>query len=281
MKRKQVKTLLRYLILILVGFIMIYPLLFLITGTMKSNQEIFSSFTLIPKDPIDSFGNVLKQAWDTGTQYTMTTYFKNSFYYTILAMLGNIISCVPTAYAISRFEFKGKNVVYALVIVTLIIPASLFTIPLFILWSSIGFTDSYMPLIIPTFAATNSFFIFMLIQFFRTIPRAIDEAAIVDGCNSLQILIKVLVPVLKPSIITIGLLSFVWTMADLQGPLIYVSSASKFPVTLALKLLIDADMVIPYNLVFAMSLLTIIPSIIVFFSAQKYFVDGISTGSVK
>lgn len=281
MNKKKIGTALRYAVLLFVGFILIYPLLFMITGTMKTNQEIFTSFSLLPQDPVDSIGNVFKEAWNTGTQYTMGTYFMNSFFFTFSVMIGTVLSAVPTAYAVSRFNFKGKKLVQMIIIITLIIPASLFTIPLFIFWSNLGFTDSYLPLIIPSFFATNSFFIFMLMQFFRTIPRSLDEAAVVDGCNSFTILTKILVPILKPSIVTILLLTFVWTMADFQGPLIYISSASKFPVTLALKLLIDGDALIPYNIVFAMSLLTILPSIVVFFFAQNAFIDGISAGSVK
>lgn len=281
MKNKKISTILRYVILISVGFMLIYPLLFMVTGTVKSNNEIFTSLSLIPKDPIDNIGQVFKDAWNTGSQYTMTTYFKNSFLFVGACMIGNVVSCVPTAYAVSRFNFKGKRIIFSTIIVTLVVPASLFTIPMFIFWSSLGLTDSYMPLIIPSFFATNSFFIFMLIQFFRTIPKTLDEAAILDGCNSWTTLTKVLIHIIKPSIVTVLLLSFVWGMADFQGPLIYVSSASKFPVTLALKLMIDANVKIQYNQIFAMSLISLLPSIIVFFSAQKYFVEGLSAGSIK
>lgn len=281
MKKKKFSIFLRYLVLVVVGFMLIYPLLFMITGTVKSNNEIFSSLSLMPKDPIDNIGQVFKDAWNTGSQYTMATYFKNSFVFVGACMIGNVLSCVPTAYAVSRFEFKGKKFVFSTIIATLVVPASLFTIPMFIFWSSLGLTDSYIPLIVPSFFATSSFFVFMLIQFFRTIPKTLDEAAILDGCNSFMTLTKVLVHIIKPSIVTVLLLSFVWGMADFQGPLIYVSSASKFPVTLALKLMIDANIKIQYNQIFAMSIISLIPSLVVFFSAQKYFVEGLSSGSIK
>lgn len=281
MKNKKISIIFRYLILIVVGFMLLYPLLFMVTGTVKSNNEIFSSLSLLPKDPIGNVGEVFKQAWNTGSQYTMATYFKNSFIFVGFCMIGNVLSCVPTAYAVSRFKFKGQNIIFSIIIVTLVVPASLFTIPMFIFWSGLGLTDSYIPLIVPSFFATNSFFIFMMIQFFRTIPKTLDEAAILDGCNSWATLTKVLIHIIKPAIITVLLLSFVWGMADFQGPLIYISSASKFPVTLALKLLIDANIEIQYNQVFAMSLISLLPSVIVFFSAQKYFVEGLSAGSVK
>ncbi|MFV0255386.1 MAG: carbohydrate ABC transporter permease [Erysipelotrichaceae bacterium] len=279
--KKKISKFLRYGILVTVGILLIYPLLFMITGTVKSNQEIFTSLSLWPQDPTTNFFDVLKEAWDTGSQYTMTTYFKNSFIMVGGQIIGTVISSVPTAYAIARFDFKGKKLVFSLVIATLIIPISLFTIPLFILWSNLGFTDSFVPLIVPSFFATNSFLIFMLIQFFRTIPKTLDEAAILDGCNSFTTLTKVLVPIIKPTVVTMILLTFVWGMADFQGPLIYISTASKFPVTLALKLIIDADSSVQYNLVFAMSLISLLPSIIVFFMAQKYFVEGIASGSIK
>lgn len=281
MNKKKLNKFIRYFILISVGFILIYPLLFMIFGTVKSNEEIFTSLSLLPNtmatSPIESFS----AGWDTGTQYTMTTYFMNSFKYVGVNIIFTVLSVVPTAYAIARYEFKGKSIVFALVICTLLVPASLFTVPLFVLWTNLGVTNSYIPLVVPSLFATNSFFVFMLIQFFRTVPRSLDEAATIDGCNSFQTLTKVLVPVISPSIITVVLLTFVWGMADFQGPLIYISSAAKFPVTLAIKLLFDADVTVPYNIVFAMSLISLIPSVVVFFAAQKYFVEGIAAGGVK
>lgn len=281
MNKKKLNKFIRYFILISVGFILIYPLLFMIFGTVKSNEEIFTSLSLLPNtmaiSPIESFS----AGWDTGTQYTMTTYFMNSFKYVGVNIIFTVLSVVPTAYAIARYEFKGKSIVFALVICTLLVPASLFTVPLFVLWTKLGVTNSYIPLVVPSLFATNSFFVFMLIQFFRTVPRSLDEAATIDGCNSFQTLTKVLVPVISPSIITVVLLTFVWGMADFQGPLIYISSAAKFPVTLAIKLLFDADVTVPYNIVFAMSLISLIPSVVVFFAAQKYFVEGIAAGGVK
>ncbi|MFV0393562.1 MAG: carbohydrate ABC transporter permease [Coprobacillaceae bacterium] len=279
--KKKIKTLSRYLILIVVGLLLIYPLLFMIFGTVKTNQEIFTSLKLLPDEWTISPIEVFKEGWDTGTQFTMTTYFLNSFKYVFVNIIFTVISVVPTAYAIARYEFKGKKVVFALVIGTLLVPASLFTIPLFVMWSHLGLTNSYIPLVLPSLFATNSFFVFMLIQFFRTIPRSLDEASLIDGCNSWQTLTKILVPIISPAIITVALLTFVWGMADFQGPLIYISSAAKFPVTLAIKLLFDADVTVPYNVVFAMSLISLIPSVVVFFSAQKYFVEGLSSGGVK
>ncbi|MGL5041950.1 MAG: carbohydrate ABC transporter permease [Culicoidibacterales bacterium] len=278
---KKISVTLRYTVLILVGIMLIYPLLWMIGGTIKSNNEIFTSIGLFTANPIDSLWSVFYKAWITGSQYTMARYFYNTFFYLFFKILFTVVSVVPTAYAIVRFNFKFKKLVFGLVILTLLLPESLFFIPLFIFWSNLGVTDSYLPLIVPAFFATQSFFVFMLIQFIRGLPKELDEAAKLDGCNTFQTLIYIIVPLLKPAIMTIILLSFVWGMAEFQGPLIYISSVEKFPVSLAMKLAIDADAGVQYNQLFATSIIALVPSIVIFFAAQKSFIDGIATSGSK
>ena len=129
--------------------------------------------------------------------------------------------------------------------------------------------------------AGDAFFVFMLVQFLRAIPRDMEEAARVDGANTFQTLIFIVVPMLAPALISVCLFQFMWTMNDFLGPLIYISSVDKYPVSLALKLSIDTTESFQWNRILAMSVLTILPSLIVFFMAQKYFIEGISTGGVK
>lgn len=150
------------------------------------------------------------------------------------------------------------------------------------MWRNFHLLDTYVPLIAPTLLAQEPFFVYMLIQFMRGIPKEFDEAAIMDGCNSFQILIKIIAPMLKPAIMTTILFQFIWSMNDFLTPLIYLSSVSKFPVAIALKMATDASSgFVPWNQTIAMSLIALLPSIILFFSASNKFVDGISAGGIK
>ncbi|MFV0395013.1 MAG: carbohydrate ABC transporter permease [Coprobacillaceae bacterium] len=267
----------RYAILIIVGFILIYPLLWLFFASFKENSEIFTTLKLWPDNGFDFSG--YKEAWETSTGHNFGYYFLNTMELLLPKVLLTIISCVMTAYAVVRFEFRGKKLVFATIIATLLLPEVVLRIPTYLIWSKLGFLDTYIPLVAPAALAVDSFFIFMLIQFFRTLPTELDEAAKLDGCNSLQTLWYIFVPILKPAIISVGLFTFMWGMNDFQGPLIYISSTDKYTLSLLLRLSQDADSVVNYGKVFAMSIMALLPSIILFFFTQRYFIEVIaSTG---
>ena len=158
-------------------------------------------------------------------------------------------------------------------------PELAFRIPLYLLYREVGLLDTYASLYISDIFASSSFFIFMIIQFMRTIPRELDEAAVMDGCNDFQILWKIIVPVIKPILITVCLLCFMWGMNDFQGPLIYLNSADKTVLSVILKQQLDGEAMVNYGRVFAASVLGLLPMIALFFSGSRYFVDGVaSTG---
>lgn len=151
------------------------------------------------------------------------------------------------------------------------------------MYTRLGWVDSplYLPLILTTLFATETYFVFLLIQFLRSIPRDLDEAAKIDGCNTFQTLIKVIVPMLMPALVSVGLFQFMWSNNDFMGPLLYINTPARYPATIYVKLSMDADTGFEWNRVLAVSLISIIPSLVVFFLAQKSFVDGISAGSLK
>lgn len=278
-RKKKVKSFIRYFILTVVAVIMFYPFLWLIGASFKSNSEIFTSIGVIP-NKIDFTPYV--EGWKTSTEYTFTRYFLNTFKYVIPKVILTIISSVLTAYGFARFKFPYKKPLFAILIATLLLPKVILRIPSYLLWKTFGLLDTYYPLFLGSAFAIDAFFVFMLIQFFRSIPKELDESAIVDGCNSFQILVHILLPLLKPAIISVALFQFMWTMNDFIGPLIYISSVEKYPVAIALKMSIDTTSgVFQWNRVIAMSLISLLPSIIVFFSAQKHFIEGISTSGLK
>ncbi|WOO87088.1 carbohydrate ABC transporter permease [Mollicutes bacterium LVI A0039] len=275
----KLNKILRYVILSVVGFVLIYPLLWLFFATFKENNEIFTTLSLWPEGGFDLSG--YKEAWQTSTGRNFGFYFVNTLQILIPKVILTVISSVLTAYAVVRFEFKGKSIIFATIIATLLLPEVVLRIPTYLIWSKLGMLDTYVPLIAPSALAIDSFFIFMLIQFFRTLPTELDEAAKLDGCNPLQTLIYIFVPILKPAIISVALFTFMWGMNDFQGPLIYISSTDKYTLSLLLRLSQDADSVVNYGKVFAMSIMALLPSILIFFFTQRYFIEGIAATGGK
>ncbi len=277
-RKARINSALRYTVLAVIGLIMVYPLIWLVGASFKTNSEMFSSPGFWPSEPTVQ-GYI--DGWKTSTPYTFGHFFLNSLWIIIPKTIGTAISCTLVAYGFARFEFPGKNILFATVIATLLLPNVVTRIPQYLLFRDIGWLDSFLPLWVPSAMAGDAFFVFMVIQFLRAIPRDMEEAARVDGATTLQTLIFIVVPMLMPALISVCLFQFMWTMNDFLGPLIYISSVEKYPVSLALKLSIDTTEAFAWNQILAMSVLALTPSLVVFFMAQKYFIEGISTGGVK
>ncbi|WP_233713157.1 carbohydrate ABC transporter permease [Amaricoccus solimangrovi] len=269
---------LRYLMLFTVGLVMLYPLIWLVGASFKTNAEIFSGAGFIPRHPtLDGY----IEGWRTSTPYTFGRFFWNSFLIILPKVIGTAISCTMAAYAFARFDFPLKKVLFTSVIAILLLPNVVTRIPQYMLFRDLGWLDSFLPLWVPSAFAGDAFFVFMLVQFLRSLPADMEEAARVDGANSLQTLVYIVVPMLAPALISVCLFQFMWTMNDFLGPLIYLSSVEKYPVSLALKLSIDTTEAFEWNRILAMSVLTITPALVIFFAAQRYFIEGISAGGVK
>ncbi|MBY6006040.1 carbohydrate ABC transporter permease [Salipiger bermudensis] len=277
-RRARVSAILRYAILFGVGLVMLYPLIWLVGASFKTNAEIFANPGFIPREPTTE-GYV--KGWETSTPYTFGRFFWNSFLIILPKTIGTAISCTMVAYGFARFDFPLKKILFGSVIAILLLPNVVTRIPQYILFRELGWLDSFLPLWVPSAMAGDAFFVFMLVQFLRAIPDDMEQAARVDGCNSWQTLLFVVVPMLAPALISVCLFQFMWTMNDFLGPLIYISSVDKYPVSLALKLSIDTTEAFEWNRILAMSVLTITPALAVFFMAQKYFIEGISAGGIK
>jgi oligogalacturonide transport system permease protein len=273
-----ISAVVRYALLFGVGFLMLYPLIWLVGASFKTNSEIFAGAGFLPQSPTLE-GYV--QGWQTSTPYTFGRFFWNSFLIILPKVIGTAISCTMVAYAFARFEFPLKKLLFGSVIAVLLLPNVVTRIPQYILFRDLGWLDSFLPLWVPSALAGDAFFVFMLVQFLRSLPTDMEEAARVDGANSLQTLIFIVVPMLGPALVSVCLFQFMWTMNDFLGPLIYISSVDKYPVSLALKLSIDTTEAFEWNRILAMSVLTITPALVVFFAAQRYFIEGISAGGRK
>ena len=279
--KHYVNLFIRYFVLILVGLIMVYPLIWMVGATFKSNSEIFSSIGFIPKNP--TLEGYQKAMENYGGTINVWKAMLNTFSYVIPKVILTMISATVTAYGFGRFQFKGREILFSILMATLFLPQVVLNVPQFILFTKLGWVDSplYLPIIVPTLFATDTLFVFQLIQFLRNVPKELDEAAKIDGCNSVQTLVKVIVPMLSPAITSIALFQFMWSSNDFMGPLLYVNTPAKYPLAIFVKLSMDADAGFSWNRILALSLISILPSLIIFFLAQDKFVDGISAGGVK
>ncbi|MDD2428063.1 MAG: carbohydrate ABC transporter permease [Eubacteriales bacterium] len=279
--RRLLSTIIRYFVLIAVGIVMIYPLLWMVSSTFKNNNEIFSGVHLIPREPtLNGYRDAMKSY---GGDIDLWKSMFNTYKIVLPKVLFTVISVTLTAYGFGRFRFKGHAFLFSILMSTLFLPQVVLNVPQFLMFTRLGWVDSpwYIPLILPTLFATETYFVFMLIQFMRSIPRELDEASRIDGCNSLQTLTKVIVPMLSPAMVSVALFQFMWSSNDFMGPLLYVNTPARYPATIYVKLSMDADTGFEWNRVLAVSLISIIPSLVVFFMAQSKFVDGISAGALK
>ena len=277
-RRERLNALMRYVVLGLVGLVMLYPMIWLVGASFKTNTEIFTEMGFWPSS-FDFTAYV--KGWKTSTEYTFATYFLNSFIITVPRIIVTVISCVLVAYAFARFEFWGKKTLFGIMVGTMMLPLIILRLPQYLMFKEFGWLDSYLPLIVPSAFATDTFFVFMLVQFLRGIPRDMEEAAQIDGCNPLQLLWHIIVPLLKPAIISVIVFQFIWTMNDFMGPLIYLSTVEKYPVSLALKMSIGATEEVEWASVLAISVVALLPSILVFFAAQRHFIEGASSSGIK
>ena len=278
---QKVGTVVKYIILILVGFIMVYPLIWMVGATFKTNNEIFSNLTPFTAHPtLDGYKNAMN---DYGGKINIFKAMLNTYSYVLPKVIFTVISATVTAYGFGRFKFIGRGVLFSVLMATLFLPQVVMNVPQFILYNKFGWVDSdlYLPLILPSLFAFDTYFVFMIIQFLRGIPRELDEAATIDGCNAIQTLILVICPMLKPAIVSCALFQFMWSSNDYMGPLLYVKTPENYPAAIFVRLSMDADTGFEWNRVLAVSLISIIPSLVVFFCAQKQFIEGVSAGSVK
>ena len=277
---KTLKKILKHVFLCSFGLLMVYPVIWMFFSSFKGNQEIFTATNILPDKW--HFGNYV-DGWFAFPKQTFGTFFINSLVVVILAVAGNIISASLSAYPFARLKFPLKRFWFAILMGTLMLPNQILLIPRYMLFTHFGWTNSYLPLVVPTYFSqiSGAFFIYLLIQFMRGIPKELEEAAIIDGCGHFGIFFKIVLPNCKPALFSVGIFSFIWSWDNFLDQLIYIDNPAKFTVSLALRMFNDDSAMINWGSLFAMSILSILPCLIIFACAQKYFVEGISTTGLK
>lgn len=265
-------------LIIVVGVGMLYPVAWLIAASFKETNTIFSDPGLIPK--AFTIQNYIK-GWGGIGIVGFATFFKNSFLISILCVVANIVFCSLTAYAFARLHFKFRNFWFTVMMLTMMLPAHVTTIPRYVIFRTFGWINTVLPLVVPKIFATDAFFIFLLVQFIRSLPKDLDESAVIDGCGKFGIYIRIIIPLTVPALITTMLFTFLWNWDDFFNQLLYLNSPAKYTVPLGLRLFLDSTGISSWGPMFAMSVLSIVPCFVLFFSLQKYFVQGISTTGIK
>lgn len=265
-----------YGVLILGALLMLYPLLWMLMSSFKQDQEIFRNPGALPTtwDPVNYF-----TGW-FATNPDFTRYYFNSFIICLGAVIGNVIACTLTAFAFARLEFPFRRTLFGIMLLTLMLPAHVVLIPQYILFVNLGWVNSYLPLIVPKFLATDAFFIFLLVQFIRQIPRELDEAATIDGCGTFRVFFWIVLPLLQPAIVTTVIFTFIWTYNDFFSQLIYLTAPEWLTVPVGLRTLVDSSGG-NYGQLFAMSALSLLPTFLVFLIFQRRLVEGIATSGLK
>ena len=275
--RRRLFGIAAHVVLIVASLAMLYPLLWMLSAAFRPQDEIFSSASIIPSTvSLDAF----VRGWQ-GLQVSFTTFFANSLLISVLCVVGNLIACSLTAFAFARLKFAGKNVWFALMLGTLMLPSQVTLIPQYILFHDIGWVNTFLPLVVPKYLAVDSFFIFLMTQFFRGIPRELDEAAMMDGCSTFEVYWKIMLPLSLPVLTTAAIFTFIFTWDDFFGPLIYLNDMKNYTVTLALRSFVDSTAQSDYGGLFAMSLLSLVPIFLIFLFFQRFLIAGIATTGMK
>ena len=277
-KKTLASRLLLNAFIIVLGLGMLYPILWLIGASFKPSNMIFTDAGIWPK--VFTAKNY-SEGWKGIGIVGFDTFFKNSFIICLLSAVANAVFCSLTAYAFARMRFVGKKFWFAVMMITLMLPSHVTTIPRYIMFRNFGWINTFLPIIVPKFFATDAFFIFLLVQFIRGLPRDIDESALIDGCSKFGIYTRIIMPLTVPALITTLLFSFLWTWDDFFNQLLYLTSPNRYTVPMGLRLFLDSSGMSSWGPMFAMSVLSLIPAFTLFFSLQKYFVRGIATTGIK
>lgn len=260
------------------AILMLYPIIWLLMSSFKESSQVFiTAHSLIP-DPFILSNYV--QGWEGIAGQSFGVFIKNSLIIVGLSTIGAVISSACIAYGFARIQFKGKAFWFACMMVTMMLPHEVVMIPQYILFSKIGWLNSFKPIVVPQFFG-HAFFIFLMVQFIRTIPVELDEAARIDGCGRFSIFFRIILPLIVPALATSAIFSFYWKWEDLINPVLYLNKAEMYPVSLALKLFLDTETASNWGAMFAMSVVSLLPVVLIFFLFQKYIVEGISTSGLK
>lgn len=267
----------KHIALTATSLLMIYPLIWLVVSSLKPNDQIFRDLSVFTTDlTFDNYVN----GWND-LQAPFGVFLFNSSVIALGAIVGNLLSCSMAAYAFARLKFRGRTLAFVLMLGSIMLPFQVLLVPQFLIYKELGWLNTFLPLIAPKFLATEAFFIFLMVQFIRGLPKELFEAARMDGAGHFRSYFQITLPMIVPSLATTAIFTFIWTWGDFFGPLIYVRLPELFPASLALKGFLDAQSSSDYGSMFAMSVVSLIPLFLVFLFGQRFLIKGAATSGIK
>ncbi|ABM09093.1 MULTISPECIES: carbohydrate ABC transporter permease [Micrococcaceae] len=276
---KRIKSTIFHIVALALVAMVLYPALWMISASFKPNSEIGGANNALWSNNF-SFDNFVTAMEGIGGVSTLT-FFTNSLILAVGAVVGTVLSASISAYAFARINFPGRGLFFGMMIATLLLPFHVVIIPQYIVFQQLGLVDTYVPLLIGKFLAADAFFVFLMVQFMRGLPAELDEAARIDGAGHVRIFGSIMLPLMKPALISTSIFSFIWSWNDFLGPLLYLNTPDKYPLPLALRLFVDQTQSSDYGAMIAMSVLALLPVLVFFLVFQRYIVEGVSTQGLK
>jgi len=276
--RKRGRALVFHLCSLALIVIVLYPAVWMLMSSFKPSSEIVGNVSLIPTD--FTVANFQKAIEGIGG-VSFWTFFMNSVILAVGSVIGITLSCSISAYAFARIDFPGRNVFFALMIGTLLLPFHVVIIPQYIVFNRLGLVDTFVPLLIGKFLAAEAFFVFLMVQFMRNLPRELDEAARIDGAGHVRIFRSIMLPLMKPALVTSAIFAFIWSWNDFFGPLLYLKKPDLYSLPIALRLFVDQTTTSDYGAQMAMAVLALVPVMLFFLIFQRYLVEGVATQGLK
>ncbi|PZR54832.1 carbohydrate ABC transporter permease [Xylanimonas oleitrophica] len=275
--RHRLRHGLKHVVLALGVLLALYPVLWMVVSSLRPDGQIFGNPSILPTTfHVENY----TYGW-TALGRPFSVYLLNSAVVVLGSIVGNLVSCSMAAYAFARLRFRFQRTAFGYMLVTIMLPVHVVIVPQYILWAQAGLVNSFWPLIVPKLLATDAFFIFLMVQFIRGLPRELDEAARIDGAGHARIFLQIILPLMKPALATTAIFTFIWTWNDFFSQLIYLTDPQLYTVPIALRSFIDAQSTSSFGAMFAMSVVAIVPLVLAFALGQKYLVQGIATTGLK
>lgn len=272
------RSIIRQIALLVIVAVVLYPVLWLVGASFKNGFEIFGNAAVLPQEPtVANFSTVLG---GIGT-VSFWRFLLNSLVIATLSVIGIVASSSVSAYAFARLSFPGRGALFSVMISTLLLPVHVVIIPQYILFQRAGLIDTFVPLTIGKFLAVEAFFVFLYVQFIRSIPRELDEAARIDGCGHAATFMRIIFPLLNPATITASIFAFIWSWNEFLGPLLYLTSPENYTLPMALRTYNDATSAGNFGAVMALAILALIPVLLFFAIFQRFLTGGVATQGLK
>jgi multiple sugar transport system permease protein len=274
-----------YALLLLGGALVLIPMLWMVSTSLKTPEQLFSvAINFIPNPAVpQNYVEVWDKLANVAPGMTFLRIIGNTLFITLLAMFGEIISASLVAYGFARFHWRGRDFVFAIMLATVMIPGVITRVPGFLIWKELRLLNTYDPLTWPSLFAWGPLYVFLMRQFFLSVPREIEEAATIDGANVVQIYYHIMLPLIRPILLAVAVLSFQSNWNNFQGPLLYLNTPQMYPLALAVRFF-DQSLskeAPQWQYMMALTAMMAIPVLIIYFLAQKQFLEGINIGGVK